>query len=49
MKKFTLFPVDGEPSEFEVFASYAIVILFTITLVISVGHWVVFFYNFTTF
>jgi hypothetical protein len=49
MKKFTLFPVDGEPSEFEVVGSYAIVIMFIIALVISVGPWVVFLFNFTTF
>jgi hypothetical protein len=49
MKKFTLFPTGEEPTEFEVFGSYAIVIMFIIALVISVGPWVVFLFNFTTF
>lgn len=49
MKKFTLFPVDGEPSEFEVFGSYAIVVMLIMAIAVSVGPWAVFLFKFTTF
>lgn len=49
-KKFTIFFSKQEDiTEYEEFASYAIVILLTIAAFAALWPWIVFFYNFTTF
>ena len=47
-KRFSLFCSD-DATEFEEFASYAIIILLAMAIIAGVSPWVVFLLNFTTF
>lgn len=49
-KKFTIFCSEQEDiTEYEEFASYAIVILLSLAIFTALWPWITFFYKFTTF